>query len=254
MKRLMISACALMLALAVIPAAAQDEDEGKPYVYATYMYCDATRLDEIDDLMKKMAPIYDQAKEAGEIANWGWGAHHTGGKWRRFFFGAGDDAAELMDTLDALAEKTDEVEGAEKFSEICGAHEDYLWRQVASSPVSAVAEPGTVGVSQYYRCNFNDEAFADAIVESHLSKVFNAHVGEGKLTSWSWLSHQIGGEYRRLLAMRAASRADVLNAWGEIVEALDEEQGGALRKFSDGAPRWYSLLQKVRTRCGLLYC
>jgi hypothetical protein len=233
MKRWVICACVLLLAVAVAPVVAQDEDEAKPYIYATYYECDATRLEEVDDLMKKTAPIYDQAKASGEIANWGWGRHHTGGKWRRFFFGAGSDAAELMDTLDALADQTSEVEGADSFSEICGQHVDYLWQQVASSPVSAAENPGSVGVSQYYKCNFNDEGFADEIVESHFSKVFNAHVGEGKLTSWSWLSHQMGGEFRRLLAMRAENRAAMLNTWGSIVEALDEEQGGALRKFSD---------------------
>jgi hypothetical protein len=233
MKRVVLCVCVLMLSAAVTPAVAQDEEEGKPFLYVTYMECDATRLDEVDALMKRTAPIYDEAKAAGEISGWGWGRHHTGGKWRRFFFVAGSDPVELMDTMDALDEKSGEVEGAEKFAEICGQHEDYLWRQVASSSVSAVADPGTVGVSQYYRCDFNEEGFADDIVESHFSEVFNAHVGEGKLSSWSWLEHLVGGEYRRLLAMRAANRADLLNAWGAIVEALDEEQGGALRQFSD---------------------
>jgi hypothetical protein len=233
MKQLLLFVSVLMLAAAIAPAVAQDEDAAKPYVYATYYECDATRLGEIDDLMKKTAPLYDEAKAAGDLANWGWGRHHTGGKWRRFFFGAGSDAAALMDTLDALAEKSSEVEGAEKFSEICGEHVDYLWRQVATSPVSAVENPGSVGVSQYYKCSFNDEAFADEIVEGHFAEVFDAHVGEGKLTSWSWLSHQIGGEFRRLLAMRAGNRADLLDTWGSIVQALDKEQGGALRKFSD---------------------
>ena len=233
MKRCVISLCVLMLAVAIAPAVAQDEEDGMPYVYATYMECDATRLDEIDELMKKMAPVYDAAKEAGEILSWSWGRHHTGGKWRRFFFGSGSDAATLMESLDALSEKTQEIEGAEAFGEICGVHEDYLWRQVASSDVSAVDNPGSYGVSQYYRCGFNDEAFSDEIVKGHFAKIFNAHVGEGKLTSWSWLSHSIGGEYRRLLAFRAGSLSDMLNTWGEIVEALDSKESGALRKFSE---------------------
>ena len=232
MKRWVLGVCVLMLALAISPAVAQEE-EAQVYVYASYYECDATRLDEIDELVKKMAPIYDQAKADGEIMNWGWGRHHTGGEWRRFFIGIGDDAAALMDTLDALADKSDEVEGAENFSAICGQHVDYLWQQVASSPVSAAQDPGSFGVSQYYRCNFNDEGFADEIVKGHFAKIFNAHVGEGKLTSWSWLSHQIGGEYRRLLAMRAGSRKAILDTWGEIVTALDEQEAGAMRKFSE---------------------
>lgn len=233
MKQLMICTCALMLAVAAVPAFAQNDEAGEPYIYATYYECDATRLGEIDELMKKTAPIYDDAKAAGEIINWGWGRHHTGGKWRRFFFGVGNNPAQLMDTLDALAEKSGEIEGSENFSAICGQHEDYLWRQVASSPVSATENPGVVGVSQYLKCNMNDEAFADEIVKGHLAKVFNAHVGEGKLTSWTWGAHQIGGEYRRLLAFRAASRADILDTWGSIVQKMGEEHSDALRKFTE---------------------
>ena len=233
MKRLMICACVLMLAVAVVPAGAQDEEEAKSYAYVSYYECDGARLGEADDIMMKVAPIYDEAKAAGEIANWNWGRHHTGGKWRRFFVGVGSDPAALMDTLDALAEKTSEVEGADNFAEICGQHVDYLWLQVASSQESAVENPGSAGVSQYYKCNFNDEGFADEIVQGHFAKIFDAHVGEGKLTSWSWMSHQIGGEFRRLLAMRAESRSDALKTWGSIVEALGEEQPGALRKFSE---------------------
>jgi hypothetical protein len=79
----------------------------------------------------------------------------------------------------------------------------------------------------------NDESFADEIVKGHLAKVFNAHVGEGKLTSWTWAAHQVGGEYRRLLAFRAASRADVLDTWDSIVQAMVDEHGDALRKFTE---------------------
>ena len=183
--------------------------------------------------MERTAPLYDEAKAAGEIANWGWGRHHTGGKWRRFFFGSGNDAAALMDTLDALADKSSEIEGSESFSEICGQHVDYLWKQVASSTESVVQNPGTVGVSQYLKCDMNDEGFADEIVKGHLSKVFDAHVGEGKLTSWTWAAHQIGGEYRRLLAFRAGSRADMLDVWDKIVQGMSEEHGDALRKFTE---------------------
>jgi hypothetical protein len=233
MKRLMICACALVLAVTVVaPASAQEESEDR-YVYASYYYCDGARLSEVDELVEKMAPIYDAAEESGEIVSWGWGRHHTGGKWRRFFSGVGTDAGKLMDTLDALAEKTGEIEGSEKFAEICGSHVDYLWRMVDGSPVSAAVDAGEVGVSQYFRCSFNGEAFADEIVENHFSKVFNAHVGEGKLTSWAWGAHMIGGEYRRLLAMRAESRDSMLDTWGEIVQALGEEHGPALSQFND---------------------
>lgn len=233
MKRWNLFVVAVVLAAVAMPVLAQDEEEAETYVYATYFECDATRLDEIDALMAKMAPIYDQAKADGSLANWGWLRHHTGGNWKRLFYGVGSDAGALMDTLDALNEKSDEIEGADAFGEICGDHVDYVWRQAASSPVSAADAPGAAGLSVYYRCTFNGEDFADSIVESHFAEVFNAHVGEGKLVSWSWLAHQMGGEFRRLLAMRAADRASLLSAWGSIIETLSGEHGGALNAFSD---------------------
>lgn len=236
MKRLLICACALLMAAPMAPAFAQDDDNDEMYIYSTYYYCDATRLDDVDALMKKMAPLYDEAVESGDLANWGWGRHHTGGKWKRFFFGAGTDPVELMKTLSALNEKSEKIEGSENFNAICGNHEDYLWRSVASSPESAVSSQGTIGVSQYMKCNMNDEGFADYLVKNHLSKVFNAHVGEGQLTSWTWGAHQVGGEYRRLLAMRAASLEDMMGTWGSIVETMREEHGNPLRRFTDACP------------------
>ena len=82
----------------------------------------------------------------------------------------------------------------------------------------------------------NDERFADYIVKNHLSKVFNAHVGEGQLTGWTWGAHQVGGEYRRLLAMRAASLEDQMSAWASIVETMQDEYSNALRRFTDACP------------------
>jgi hypothetical protein len=213
--------------------AQDDEESAKPYVYATYFNCDATRLSEVDELMTRTAPIYKQAVADGQIANWGWLGHHTGGAWRRLFYAVGSDANGLMDALDALGDKTSEVEGAEAFGEICGTHEDYLWRQASSSAESAAGNPGAVGLSVYYECNFNTEGFADTIVETFFAPIFNAHVGDGKLVSWSWLEHQMGGKFRRLLAMRAADRSDLMTTWGAIIEDLSEEQDGALRAFSD---------------------
>ena len=63
--------------------------------------------------------------------------------------------------------------------------------------------------------------------------VYNSHVGPGKLTGWSWLEHQVGGEYRRLLAMRGADHKAVLAAWGAIVDELDEKHDAASTEFSE---------------------
>lgn len=221
------------LLLAVSPVCAQEEKTPDTFVYSTYYQCEATRLDEIDELVGEMATIYDQATASGEISGWGWLRHDMGGEWRRAFYAVGSDPAALMDTLDALGDKTGEIEGSDQFSAICDEHVDYMWRMASSSPQSAAAAPGSVGVSVYYKCDFNRESFADSIVEHHVAEILNAHLGEGGLVSWSWLQHQIGGEFRRLLAMRGSDRTSLLTAWGAIVGQLQEKHGDAMREFND---------------------
>ena len=233
MKRWSICVLTLALGANLAPAAAQEEKApSKPFVYASYFECDGTRLGEVDDLMKKMAPLYQKAVADKKLANWGWLRHHTGGVWRRGFYAVGSEAEGLMATMDALADESSKIEGAAAFGAICGSHVDYLWQQASSSPVSATDAPGAVGVSVYYECDFNGEEFADVIVENLLAPVFNAHVGEGKLKSWSWLQHQIGGKFRRLLALRAGDRAALLKTWGEIIDELSDKHGPTLRAFS----------------------
>lgn len=42
----------------------------------------------------------------------------------------------------------------------------------------------------------------------------------GKLTSWGWNAHVLGGEYRVLQTMTAKDNASLLNARDEIIEAI----------------------------------
>ena len=47
--------------MAAVPAGAQDEDTENMFIYSSYYECDATRLGDVDALVKKTAPLYDEA-------------------------------------------------------------------------------------------------------------------------------------------------------------------------------------------------
>ena len=236
MKRwtLVLAAAALVCGL---PVQGQEEEgetgAAEAWVYSTYFVCDITRQEEVDEVVDSvLAPLWDAAVTGGEISAWGWLEHHTGGPWRRALYTVGGDRDALMATLDGLNGTVGEDEAAALFGEICNSHSDYLWKMGASSEQSAAEAPGAAGLSVYLECDMTEEAFADVLVETFFAPVFNAHVGEDGLTSWSWLQHEVGGEYRRLLAMRAGDNGALLSAWDAILAELEASHGGALRNFS----------------------
>jgi hypothetical protein len=231
---LLLVTAALVCALPV-----QGQEEGQEtgaaegWVYSTYFVCDITRQEEVDEVVDSvLAPLWDAAVAGGEITAWGWLKHHTGGPWRRALYTVGNDRDALMATLDRLNGTTGEDEAAAPFGEVCNSHSDYLWKMGASSEQSAAEAPGTAGLSVYLECDMTEEAFVDVLVETFFAPVFDAHVAEGELTSWSWLQHEVGGEYRRLLAMRAESNASLLGAWDAILAEIETSHGGALSHFT----------------------
>ncbi|NNF65919.1 MAG: hypothetical protein HKM98_00250 [Gammaproteobacteria bacterium] len=56
----------------------------------------------------------------------------------------------------------------------------------------------------YHVCDMTKEARADEIVKHAIGPIFDAHTGDGKLTSWGWSTHIVGGKYRKLSTMTAA--------------------------------------------------
>ena len=76
-----------LLALVPFAAIAQEDESPKPFVYATYMNCDADKQWMVDAVVKDVyKPVYDKAVEDGVLLGWGWLAHHTGGEWRRLLY------------------------------------------------------------------------------------------------------------------------------------------------------------------------
>jgi hypothetical protein len=189
----------LSLTLAALPAVAQEE-EADSFVYATYFYCDVARQERADESVKANgASVFDAAVEDGTITGWGWLGHHTGGKW---------------------------------FSQICGAHDDYIWQQKFSSGGLAEAGRGKAGFSVYHVCKMSKESRADEIVEETLAPLFNAQIKAGNFSSWGWNSHVVGGKYRRLATYTAPDFDKLIAGRAAVIAALIEKHGDAAEEFN----------------------
>ncbi|HSN70999.1 MAG TPA: hypothetical protein VLT59_05795 [Steroidobacteraceae bacterium] len=211
--------------LATMGAIAQD-DQGGSYIYTTYHYCDSSRQDRIDEIVEKLdKPIYDAAVDDGTITAWGYLAHHTGGKWRRAQYSMAPTLEGLFAAQEVINGKIDaknEKLGKEAAS-ICSSHDDYIWRLIAGN--EDAGQRGAIGFSVYYVCDGREDQ-ADALVKTALAPIYNRLLSEGKLVSWGWAEHIVGGEYRRLATMTAKDLPTLMKARSEAVAAVDGDALG----------------------------
>ena len=221
MKRYLLI-CILAMAITVPMAlSAEEENKEERYIYSTYFYCNTAKLEQADELVKKnTVPVYDAAVADGTIKGWGWLAHHTGGQWRRIQYHSSDSVAGLLKAQETLGKRMDEAMGGanDGFGAICSSHDDYIWKAEAGGVGTADRAPA--GLSVYHVCSFAKEERADEIVKTVFAPVYDKAVAAGKIKSWGWSSHQVGGKYRRLSTMTAANYGDLLKAWGEILEEI----------------------------------
>jgi len=214
-------------------ALAQEEEAAKNFTYATYFYCDVNGQDRVDEIVKTVnAPVYDQLVKDGVITAWGWLAHHTGGKWRRIQYYQAPSVNGLLDAQEEMGKRLDGVNDAadNEFGKICNSHQDYIWE--VESGWSGEGR-GDAGFSVYYKCDESREERADEIWAKDFTPVLNKFVTDGKLTSWGWSSHWVGGAYRRLQTMTGPNHKALLSARAELIEAMYGEDNKAGAEFSD---------------------
>lgn len=214
-------------------AVAQDEEKAaKTFTYATYFYCDVTGEEAVDNIVKTQnKPVYDQLVKEGVITGWGWLAHHTGGKWRRIQYYQAPSVTALLDAQAEMGKRMDGVnEEADKtFGKVCNMHDDYIWEVESGSSGDT---RGDAGFSVYYKCDETKEERADEIFAKNFGPIFDKYVADGKLTSWGWSSHWVGGAYRRLQTMTAASHKDLLNARAALIEDMYGNESEAGEEFT----------------------
>lgn len=224
MKRVLITGL-LALALCGPQALTAQEKEEAPesYIYATYFYCDTSRQEEADELVKaNSAPIYDAAVADGTITGWGWMAHHTGGKWRRIQYHTGSSIDQLLAGQETIQERTEKAGVAnDGFGQICGAHDDYIWKGEAGN--SAQTDRGTAALSVYEVCDMSKEDRALEIVKTVFAPVLDKAKADGKIKSWGYNSHVLGGKFRALQTMTGSDFPSLMKARAEILDAIYQD-------------------------------
>jgi len=224
------------------PVAAQQQAQPTPIVSATYFYCDAGRADRASEIVRTvLAPITQKHMDAGQISAWGLLAHNTGGKWRRAIYYIGTDRAAVAAARDSIVSEaaTSHAKEAAEFNSICPSHDDYIWTRAAGSQPAgqlATARP-RASLSTYQVCHEATEGIYDEVMTSLYAPIYDRQVKAGRISSWTVLSHFIGGKYRRLLVMDGSDFESILAARDSIIadtQAKYPAIGAAVSEACDG--------------------
>ena len=225
-----------MLVLVAVAAGAQEEDPTS-FVYGIYYECDMDSQWLADQLVEDaLAPAFDAAVEAGAITAWGWLAHHTGGAWRRALYYSAPTIEGLLGALDSVfdAAEKEHPEAGQALNKICGRHEDYIWQWgTGSSPAGRLENRGEAAFSVYMSCEMGREERADEIVEKVFAPIYDKQVKAGKLVSWGWLKHFVGGTWRRLAVMTAADHVTLLQVRNAVIEEMAAKHGETAEEFDE---------------------
>lgn len=233
MKIIKIMATALGVTALTLACVAQEEDDEGPiaFTYATYFYCDGGPTSRADEIIAADADRMNGFVEDGTISAWGWLAHHTGGQWQRVFYYQAESMEALLDAYDTTGnDEEDADDDGAKFGEICPRHDDYIW-QVDNGSKSETR--GKAGFSVYHVCDQSREERAGELVDEHVAPILNQFVEDGKLTSWGWSSHVVGGRFRALQTMTAPDMKSLMKTRGEVIEAIYADESEAGEEFND---------------------
>jgi hypothetical protein len=215
-------------------AAAQEDDGPAGYSYATYYLCDQATQGNMDSLVAaNEAAVFDRWVEEGKLLAWGYLAHFTGGRWRRAQYHV---SPTVEAALEAQAEIFGEIyadnrAGGQARAEACSAHEDYLWAMSQGSPPGT--ERGNVSLSIYFTCDVADQQRADEIFAEAFAPRLEAYREDGRIASWGWLSHVLGGEHRRAQTITGDDHATVTAVRLELLRAVNEDHPAMGREFAE---------------------
>lgn len=225
------------LAASIPESAVAQEEDPAPIVYASYFECEAAGQSAGDIIRDSWAPIAQSRVDSGALTAWGSLVHNTGGEWSRVLYHVATDRAGLFATIDEMVAEwlANESEAAAAFWDECDEHEDYVWEYVTGSDpaIELAQERPSAGMSVYYVCDQGRGALADLLVEEVFAPLWNEQVESGLINSWSWMSHLLGGQYRRILVADGATHDALLTARGNVIQAVNESSGSLAAEFSD---------------------
>lgn len=226
--------CAVaLLGLVPLTAVAQDDEAPQGFSYVTYYVCDVATQGNMDNIVENNEyAVFDKWVEEGKLLSWGYLSHFTGGRWRRAQYHVSRTMEEALRNQDEIFREiyADNREGSQARSEACGAHDDYLWALNQGSGPGT--DRGDVSLSVYFECDIADQSRADEIFEQTYAPKLDEMKEEGKITSWGWQSHVLGGQYRRLQTVTGVDHASVTAARFETVQHVNESHSELGREFS----------------------
>lgn len=236
MRRRVFCSAAGLVMLAASGAWAQNSPT--TYIMGTYYRCvqgDATRADAL--YKEHVTPVLKAEQAAGRITAYGWAKHWEGGDWRRLEYVTGTDLDKMVDSRMALIKAIEAPEHAkamDEFDKICSSHDDYIWASKASSqaPDAVAKTRSPFTMSTYYECN-SPEDEADAIVKTAYAPILNQDVKDGKIASWNWLEHRLGGKYRRAMVLDLANPKAILQYWATLSDRVEKAQPEFARRFGE---------------------
>ena len=101
-------------------------------VFSVYFVCDS-REAQADALVTQVfAPEYDKLVADGDLTGWGYLEHIVGGHVRRVATMTSSDMKSLLAARAKLNAALSDNPLGDTFTEICDAHEDYMWEVKAS--------------------------------------------------------------------------------------------------------------------------
>ena len=233
MKRMMLAGL-ITIAIALPATTGAQDDAAVAFAYVTYFECNpATEYRADENIERSFKPHYDAAVEAGTILSWSWLGHFVGAKWRRALVLTAGNMNDLLDAAGALGEAIAEStpESGRVFTEVCPVHEDYIWETVPGvGGTAAGQERGDVGFSVYIECDVNREERVDELMQETLGQIYDQQVADGNLATWTWLRHNVGGDYRRLLSLTGADHKGMMRTRAAILEQI--RSGRSERAFN----------------------
>lgn len=102
-----------------------------------YYECDPAREQRADAVFTaSLAPAFDRMVASGDMNSWGWMQHLVGGKYRRLLVTDGPDAKTLLGAIGGIVQelRVQQPNAFREFSEICGSHQDNVWRILTTKP------------------------------------------------------------------------------------------------------------------------
>ena len=230
----------LAFALGALLAAStvQAQEDATAFIFGEYYVCDQNREAFSDQLSEyAFGPVLDRHLEAEHLIAWGVLSHRVGGEWRRAVYYASTDLNVLLDTRNAMIEEEQSdaelSEARRVWTDICPDHDDYIWSSVATSaPVTQVVDRPSSSHSVYFVCDVAREGRADEIFQEIFAPIYDRQVAAGKMNSWGWYSHVVGGKFRRLLVFEGQDHKTILEGLLGAITDIGNEAADAGTEFS----------------------